>query len=193
MSTKVIMIGGRKRTGKGEATQYLKEIYESLGISVATVSIASTVKEIMADLFEVSVEDINKYKDNPKNFWVEVMQNGELTLQQTDFRRLLQLLGTDIRNKYLGKYFWIRLAVDKIKASKADIVLIDDWRFVFEYEEVLKEFSTRTLITRRDTGMVDSHESETALDNFVADFTVNNSGTLEEYRGALYKLQHLLR
>lgn len=191
--TKVIMIGGRKRTGKGVATASLKTMYESQGLSVATVSIASTVKEIIADLFEISEEDVDKYKNNPKNFWVEVMQNGELTLQQTDFRRLLQLLGTDIRNKYLGQYFWIRVAVDKIKSSKADIVLVDDWRFIFEYEEVLKEFPTRTLIIRRDTGIIDNHESETALDNFVADFTINNNKSLDEYQGKLYTIQHLLR
>jgi len=191
--TKVIMIGGKKRSGKGSATEYLKQLYETQGLTVAVVSIASTVKEIVAELFDISVENLDKYKNSPNQYWIEVMDKGQLTLSQTDFRRILQLLGTDIRNKYLGQNFWVRVAVDKITASKADIVLIDDWRFPFEYEEILKVFPTKTLIALRDTGTKDTHESETALDDFIADYTIRNSGTLEEYFAKLEKIQHLLR
>jgi molybdopterin-guanine dinucleotide biosynthesis protein len=191
--TKVVMIGGKKRSGKGSATEYLKKLYETQGFTVAVVSIASTVKEIIADLFGISVEDVEKYKNAPTKYWVEAMDTGQLTLHQTDFRRLLQLLGTDIRNKYLGQNFWVRVAVDKITATKADIVLVDDWRFPFEYEEVLKEFPTKTLIILRDSETKDTHSSETALDDFVADYTVRNSGTLEDFFIKLEKLQHLLR
>ena len=187
------MIGGKKRTGKGSGTEYLKKLYETQGLTVDVISIASTIKEIIADLFDISIEDVEKYKNTPNKYWVEVMDKGELTLHQTDFRVLLQRLGTDVRNKYLGQTFWVRLAVDKITASKADIVLIDDWRFPFEYEEILKVFPTKTLITLRDTGTKDTHESETALDDFIADYTVRNSGTLEEYFAKLEKIQHLLR
>lgn len=191
--TKVIMIGGKKRTGKGSGTEYLKKLYETQGLTVDVISIASTVKEILADLFDIKVTDVEKYKNDTTKYWVETMDKGQLTIHQTDFRRLLQLLGTDIRNKYLGQNFWVRVAVDKITASKADIVLIDDWRFPFEYEEILKVFPTKTLITLRDTGTKDTHESEIALDDFVADYTIRNSGTLEEYFAKLDKIQHLLR
>ena len=191
--TKVIMIGGKKRTGKGSGTEYLKKLYATQGLTVDVISIASTVKEIVAELFDISVENLDKYKNSPNQYWIEVMDKGQLTLSQTDFRRILQLLGTDIRNKSLGQNFWVRVAVDKITASKADIVLIDDWRFPFEYEEILKVFPTKTLITFRDTGTKDTHESETALDDFIADYTIRNSGTLEEYFAKLEKIQHLLR
>jgi len=187
--TKVIMVGGKKRSGKDTTASYIKDYLRLQGKTVEIVSLADPLKGIMALLFDTSVQEIDYYKNNPSKVWVEVLNRDNLVLQQTDFRRLLQLLGTECRDNYFGRNIWVNMAKNTILASRADYVIIPDLRFPFEYEGVLGDFDTKTIkITRDQAGVIDNHLSETGLDDFVADYSITNNGTIDELKDKLSKV-----
>lgn len=187
--SKVIMIGGKKRSGKDTTAAYIKEYLRLQGKTVEIISFADTLKGIMALLFDTSVQEIDYYKNNPSKVWVEVLNHDNLVLQQTDFRRLLQILGTECRDKYFGRNIWVDIAKGHILAARTDYVIIPDLRFPFEYEGVLSDFDTKTIkITRDQVGVIDNHLSEIGLDDFVADYSITNNGTIDELKDKLAKV-----
>ena len=95
-------------------------------------------------------------------------------------RTILQHIGTDIvRTK--KPTFWVDTAIDFLKMFKEnyDYVLIADCRFVNEVESYKPIFPTTSLRIHRpdfDNGLTQeqkSHASETALDDYSFDITIN--------------------
>lgn len=186
--SKVILLGGKKRVGKNTAESYLKEFLETQGFSVATVSFAEPLKDMVAMIFDVTVADVEYYKNNPNKTWIELINSNNQVVHQTDFRRVLQKFGTEVRNAYLGRNFWINLAKEKVLTSRADYVIISDWRFIHEAQEMLKDFDTKTIVIHKDTGVTDSHASEKELESFIPDYFVTNEGTLEQFQEKINKI-----
>lgn len=186
--SKVILLGGKKRTGKNTAEKFLKNYLETKGFSVATVSFAEPLKEMVAMIFDITLEDVEFYKNNPNKTWIELINSHNQVVAQTDFRRVLQKFGTEVRNAYLGRNFWVNLAKDKVTASRADYVIISDWRFIHEASEMMKDFDTKTIIINKDTGSVDTHASEKELETFIPDYQISNEGTLEQLEEKMFKI-----
>lgn len=103
---------------------------------------------------------------------------------------LLQWWGTDYRRNIFGETYWL----DRIEQAIYDIngdgttprVVIPDTRFPNEADACREWGGAYCEIWRpegptEDTGRDSSHISETALDNYKADFDINSTGTLEEY------------
>ncbi|WIC90176.1 deoxynucleoside monophosphate kinase [Arthrobacter phage VroomVroom] len=105
-------------------------------------------------------------------------------------RETLQRLGTDAI-RAIDDTFWIRAAVKAIDAIDGPVV-ITDVRFPNEADmiQALAGYTVRIERSLPDDG--DVHPSETALDNFVADFHVHNDGPLEDLQDhARYIADHV--
>lgn len=105
-------------------------------------------------------------------------------------RETLQRLGTDaIRS--IDDTFWIRAARQTIDQIDGPVV-ITDVRFPNEADMIQKLDGYTVRIERSLPDDGDAHPSETALDDFVADFHVHNDGPLEDLQGhARYIADHV--
>lgn len=114
-------------------------------------------------------------------------------------RSILQTVGTNLIRDRVDKDFWVKKFVERVHTdirtmteeywlSKGDIVLCSDVRFPNEIELVhslLPDDKVISIKVERNTGIVDTHLSETALDGYGCfDFVVENNGTLEEFKSS---------
>lgn len=163
---RVILISGKARHGKDTVAAYMKETLERCGYKVLITHYADLVKYICTTFFGW---------DGKKD------EKG---------RHLLQYIGTDVVRANDPDY-WVRFVYEIAKLFKDewDYMIVPDARFPNEistFEE--SEFDTvhiRVVRENFEDGMTDeqrNHASETALDNYSSDETIENNGTLDELR-----------
>lgn len=180
MSNKVILIKGKKRAGKDTTAKILKEFLADLTLTVEIMSFADPMKQIIATTFGITKEQLESYKNDEDLLYVE---DSFEYFDITDFRQILQRFGTEAMKPIFGDDVWVELTKKKIKESKADIVIIPDWRFPIEYYGLLGEgLKIQSIEVRNNRAEIanDTHSSENALDDFKCDFIVENHGTLED-------------
>jgi len=151
----LIGVSGKKRTGKNTVANLIKTLTNS---SVEEFAFAQDLKLELANLLKVKVTDIEASKDT--------------------YRGLLQALGV-YRREFNGPDYWINKCFLRVYRSNAEVCIITDVRFPNELSAVQASGGI-VLRVCRDTGLNDTHESETALDgqrDF--DHIIINSGSLE--------------
>lgn len=169
---KVILISAKAQHGKDTSALILKEIYEAKNKRVLITHYADLLKYICRTFFN----------------W-----NGE----KDDYgRTLLQQVGT---NTVCAKQpdFWVDFIISILNLfnDSWDVVIIPDCRFVNEIEKMRANFDTTLIRVIRpdfDNGLSEiqkQHLSETALDNFDFDHIVYNTGSLEDLKNKLSKLE----
>ena len=169
---KVILISAKAQHGKDTSASILKEIYEAKNKRVLITHYADLLKYICKTFFN----------------W-----NGE----KDDYgRTLLQQVGT---NTVCAKQpdFWVDFIISILNLfnDSWDVVIIPDCRFVNEIEKMRANFDTTLIRIIRpdfDNGLSEiqkQHLSETALDNFDFDHIVYNTGSLEDLKNKLSKLE----
>ncbi len=161
---RIIAISGKARHGKDTAASILKEKLESEGYKVLVTHYGDLLKHICRSFFGW---------DGGKD------EAG---------RHILQYVGTDVI-KEIQPDFWVDFIVDVLRffPSEWDYVLIPDCRFPDEISG-LKSAGfdvTHLRVIRKNfesplSAEQQKHSSETALDNYVPDYCIENSGTKEE-------------
>lgn len=165
---KVILINGKKRSGKDYLAKMLKLELEQQNKTVEIMSYADPIKEILADTFNISVELIDEYKNNFQAIDVA----GENLL---NFRELLQRFGTEAMKKQFGDDVWVNLLKGKINISTAEYILISDFRFLCE--DISEGFNVTTVnVINKDIIAEDEHSSENELNDYNFDITLDNTG-----------------
>ncbi len=133
----------------------------------------------------------------------KVPRSGPMT-----HRELLQVMGTDIFRERVYNNIWAELPFKKKwekykdddygfdECIRTNVVLIADCRFINEVTETLKNGGMVIRVVR-ETGHVDAHPSETALDGYDWNqpnhFVVNNNGTLNDLRDTAKSLAELIK
>lgn len=171
---KIILVSGKKRVGKDTFSKTLKGELQTACISSNIFAFAEPVKQIMAKTFQVSLEDLDAYKNS-----------GDLIRfphKLTSFRELIQNFGTEAMQETFGKDVWVNVLREKIRNSDADIIIISDFRFLHEDLRNLKEFkdSCISVLVYNDNdkhrdAIEDSHISENALKDYAFDYKINNT------------------
>lgn len=168
---KVVCISGKARSGKDTTAQILKEQLESEGNAVLIIHYADYLKFICKNYFG----------------W-----NG---LKDEVGRHMLQYVGTDVV-RAMDENFWVNKVIELLKlfGHNYDYVLIPDARFPNEIESMKSEFQTFSIrVYRNGLNMSDetkNHESETALDNYVFDYKIENFGSKEDLFNAIIDVKH---
>lgn len=175
----VIMIGHRARQGKDTAAAILHGLIPNSEI----MSFAEPLKQIIADTFDVSVAQLEKWKNDGRKVGHHYMYDAESV--QT-YRNILQRFGTEAMKKQFGEAVWADLMVQRIYSSKAGVIIIPDFRFRIEWATVaVQPLRVETVQIVRDGGGKDNHASETELDGFAYGYTVENTGTLDDLKQKL--------
>ena len=148
---KVILLCGKARSGKGTASNILKEKLENNGHKVCEIQVMRTVKGYVKDYFN----------------W-----DGN---EDTKPRKLLQELGYDIIRVKLNKpnFHLDRLSEDiEILSNMFDIFIVNDIRLPEEITYLKNKFSTISIgISIKDyisplNTNEEAHITEHALDNY---------------------------
>ena len=171
MTKHVIQLIGQARSGKDWTAEKLKLYYESIGESVEVLSYATPLKQITAELFGISLKQLDEYKNNQQNVSVKAYDYN-LLLFATDFRTILQRIGNEAIKPIFGDNVWAKLMQQSINSSTADIIIIPDCRFQTE----LALIGGVTLrIVNNALPEPSNHASEIELVDIQTDYTLDNT------------------
>lgn len=176
MKPLVIQLLGFARAGKDWTASQFKAYFESQGKSVEIMSYAAPMKRIAATLFDITLEQLDNYKNHPLEYVIDITQLSEfkvpVDIHNTNFRRFLQLLGNDAIKPIFGDNVWAKLAKANIDKSTADVIIIPDCRFTVELNEV---GGTTVRIVNNSLPPPMSHPSELELLNYVTHYYLDNT------------------
>ena len=170
---KLILVSGKKRSGKDYSTSLLAGSLRSRGYSVEVKSFAEPMKQIMSVIFGVSLGTIETAKNEPHNFPIVMTQsNTEANVVRfsTDMRQILQRFGSEAMKPIFGDDVWVRLMDQYVQSSSADFIIVPDFRFLIE--NIPSATTIRIKCNLAESA--DQHVSEIELDDFVFDYVLNN-------------------
>jgi hypothetical protein len=169
---------------------------------------AKKLKQITCILTGCSMQDLES-QDFKNSLLSPEWKGGHCTFSHSTYRDILQKLGTEVMRDSLHSNVWVNamyadytpiglhnrdyVGPMSIREPKSDSVypnwVITDMRFPNELEAV-KERGGITIRVNRDNGtrevsMINSHSSETALDNANFDYTIHNDGDLSELKASV--------
>lgn len=158
---KLILLAGIKHSGKSTLAKQ---------INAEVLSFAAPFKELLRDCGVLTTLQAFG-DDNDKNTLTNVQASDMPDFIQRKYgldprsfltaRQVMQYFGNDIC-KMFGKNVWVNHMITRIGRSKADLIVIDDFRF-FGLENNLP-FPNRTIyLDRKDVIKIDGHESENAV------------------------------
>lgn len=197
--TKYITISGKKQTGKSLSAELLQDYLYDNGYSTRVVSFADPLKAMCVEILGLTSGGVYG-TDKEKNELCHIMWDGlpmEIRLKYSNNhilagdgiqdplprsgpmtnREVLQVIGTDIF-RALYHDVWA-LAPFRREWGEYDYVIIADCRYPNEVEATLKHKGI-VLRLERETGLVDTHVSENALDNYKFENVYSNNGTIED-------------
>jgi hypothetical protein len=166
--TKILLIAGAKGSGKDYTAQLIKEELNSLGYSVAIDHFARPMKEILSTTLGVSIDTFNKMKNNKTMLWTKD-EFGNFS-ELVDCRTVIQKFGSEAMKPIFGDCVWSKLFWET-PSPEVDFMLVPDFRFPIEYKDL---DHVKILKVESNKGKPDNHDSETSLNDFEFDFTVNN-------------------
>jgi hypothetical protein len=191
MTAPLIGMIGRRRSGKDSVAETLVSEF-----GYARVAFADPLKEAaltVDPIVGVRVTDAIPHALRLSTVVDEIGWEAAKDSYPTEARgTALQRLGDAVRN--LDADFWVRAAMSRVTASDAPVI-VTDCRFPNEAEAIRLAGGIIVRVVRpgavADPG-VDSHPSETALDDYPEDFYVDNSGTLDELAADVRELLGLI-
>lgn len=186
----IVGITGKKRAGKDTLAGL---IAAELDVPVTTIAFADPLKEAL-EILNPTI---------PLNYAIDGMSlRGHTDLQTVigqvgweqakdkypEVRRLMQTFGSDVIRHLFDQDFWVNELIKNVRDYKMlhgdnAVVIVPDVRFPNE----AKVTDLLIRVVRDGTGG-DAHASETALDGYPADFTVDNNGTHEDLQKSAVRL-----
>lgn len=196
--TKFIGFAGHKQVGKDLSAKMVTTLFEHNGLHVATTSFATVLKNMCVNILGLKKEGVFgtdaeknaashiKWDDMPHEIRIKYSNDQKFLIDEflpkprSGFmtnREVLQIMGTDIFRK-LYPNVWTD-SLFRQDWSNYDYVLVPDVRF--PNEALAIEQNDGILIRiERETGLQDSHISETALDGYDFKNRIVNNGSLQE-------------
>lgn len=171
----IIGVNGFKGAGKDEIANYLVSKY---GFEKA--SFAALLKQSVANLFDISLEDIEAWKNSPA-MKVKIVgpsfpaARDIKTHSEMTFRNFLQRYGTEAHRDVFGYEFWVDNLMKSLDVEK-DYV-IPDARFDNELKAV-RSFSGYNWMVERPGYVGEDHASEIAPHPDLIDYYISNHGSI---------------
>jgi hypothetical protein len=189
----IIGFTGVKGSGKDTCGQFLVETYE-----FTRVAFADRLKEAVAILFDISVENVDDYKDDAGGTLprVQVILDiaSKVTLHPSieyvySWREFLQRFGTEMGRNTFGKNFWIDQWENYLyqNSIRDDNIVVTDVRFQNEVERIQTMGGTIVEVTRPGYEP-DGHESEHPLPRMLIDSQIENNGTIDDLKVDVFEL-----
>ena len=176
----IIGLSGFAGSGKDEVAKILVEEHE-----FARAAFADPIRQFLTEINPMVNEHFNLQSAIDVVGWDNAKKSPEI-------RRLMQDLGVGAR-KLFGEDFWIKqLWEDLAETPTIYHVVISDVRFINEAEAIKKVNGKVIRVVRPGVDAVNSHVSETELDDYAFDTKILNMGTLDDLRSTVRKLMESL-
>ena len=181
----IIQIGGFKRSGKDTISKMIANHYQSKGKLVDILHYADPIKEHIYKLFNISLKQLDEFKNSKKELWS--FDNYDNAYKVTDFRNLLTSTGDSFKSIF-GDDIFLRLMLEKIEKSEADIIIIPDFRFAVEHipNAVTIRINNYDIINDTD------HPSETELIDFDFDMSIDNTNYSQNQEEVSYYCEQMI-
>ena len=181
----IIQIGGFKRSGKDTISKMIANHYQSKGKLVDILHYADPIKEHIYKLFNISLKQLDEFKNSKKELWS--FDNYDNAYKVTDFRDLLTSTGDSFKSIF-GDDIFLRLMLEKIEKSEADIIIIPDFRFAVEHipNAVTIRINNYDIINDTD------HPSETELIDFDFDMSIDNTNYSQNQEEVSYYCEQMI-
>lgn len=174
-----------QRVGKSTAAEYLAEKYKFQRINMKDALIAE-MKEKFPDLLrEICIEEGLYFVWGGICTVLDSHIDELFKLKPPIMRALMQNYGTEVRRGDNPNYWTEKWKIAYAKLHPANVV-VDDVRFMEEYEAVKSMGGIIVRLTRPDILSGGTHESETEQDQIEADYTIEcEQGNLQKLYTAL--------
>lgn len=170
----IIQLLGQARSGKDWTAEQLKQLFEAKGMAVSVKSYAAPMKRIAAKLFDISLEELDRFKNNPNHYSIwACVPSTHAVLNHFNFRVFLQRLGNDAVKPEFGDAVWADLMMISIAKSDADVIIITDCRFTVELDSFPQATTIRVINSTLPTPMNHASELETA--DYQTTYTIDNT------------------
>lgn len=163
----IIGMHGRLQAGKDTAMERLARLIAPS--PVVHVSYARKLKESVAALFDISLEDIENWKTDAA-FLVKVGYAGEHGVYHMPFRNFLQRYGTEAHRDVFGEDFWLDQALPLDRDYSDALYVVTDARFPNELKRI-KDLGGTTVRIDGPLEFSGEHRSEVAQE---CDFVIDN-------------------
>ena len=165
----LIGISGHKQVGKDTACAIIQREFPMIH-----KSFGKQLKVVAASLLGCDYKDFESEDFKNKKSIIRKESGGYYTN-----REILQLLGTDV-GRTISPDMWIDLAFKGY--TDKDSWIFTDVRFPNE-AKAIKDRGGKLIRIERNTGLVDTHISETALDDYKDwDLVIDNNGTKNDLK-----------
>lgn len=169
----IVAFNGIKHSGKSTALEYLRD---SCGF--VEVSFARPLKDSVAALLGITVEEIEEWKNDPSCTITLTRPNGMRSSQT--MREFLQWYGTQAHRDIpeFGRNVWVDMA--EAKMDPDGLIVVGDCRFDNEAAVVHRCGGKVIRIVRDEVVTGDEHESEIGISPENIDLELDNNGTIED-------------
>lgn len=161
----IVLIGGKKRAGKNYVAENLLRLKPGYKI----MAFADILKDIVCKTFDLDRRKLEGLKNLESKI---SYRDGNRYVQFTNFRLILQRLGTNALRPLLGDDIFAKLTYAEIKRQGFKDIIISDFRFKSEYEYMCTQDNVLTINVLG--GVSDNHPSEHDLDDFSFDCVIDN-------------------
>lgn len=197
--TVFLAFSGKKQVGKDTSMAIAKEMLEAAGRTVQFGAFAEPLKDkVCIDILGLDRSKVygsNEDKDSLSHLkWDTLPLDIRIKYSKVTrgprsgfmtYREVMQVVGTDIFRKMLYDLVWAEAPFRR--QFNADVVILVDLRF--PNEKVSTEEHGGVIIRlERKTGLVDDHESETALDGYAFKYHYHNDGSLDDLKSFIRKV-----
>ena len=172
----IYLFTGKAQSGKNYIARELNKALTSEHKTVLELSFAYKLKSFISTLFDMPIEEVDKWKLNEQPF----------TANGTTMREVLQRFGTDIIRKHVDKDYWIKFVATRIVNTDYNYYLITDYRFPNELDVIdyiklydlynLTDYNVKVVkVINNSTIKSSKHESELLTDVIDADIIIDNT------------------
>lgn len=172
----IYLFTGKAQSGKNYIARELNKALSSEHKTVLELSFAYKLKSFISTLFDMPIEEVDKWKLNEQPF----------TANGTTMREILQRFGTDIMRKHVDKDYWIKFVATRIVNTDYNYYLITDYRFPNELDVIdyiklydlynLTDYNVKVVkVINNSTIKSSRHESELLTDVIDADIVIDNT------------------
>lgn len=200
----LIGLNGFKQAGKDTAAEHLIDQY-----GFERRAFADHLKELFAAFFDIPVEWIDQYKNDPTCKVAIGWENKpELTpinapdrmwspMVSMTLREGLKRMGTEMMREKHNYDFWVDYLLpplaDTMKTFQGDKnTIITDTRFENELMRI-KDWGGVNIRIERSGIMGEDHGSEQTPPSYLIDLVITNDGTIEELHKNMDAVYHSLR
>ena len=187
-----IALIGHARSGKDALAAELRRshAYTRVAFADPLKAMLLRIDPIIGDALDITQEYLHLAEYVSAYGWEEA-KNG-----YPEVRRVLQSAGQAQRET--DEFYWIKRAVEKIEAARrwSLPMVVTDCRYRAEADVLSALDFTMVRVVRPASGLVGAlarHASETELDDYVEDITLENNGSLEDWQATARELVERLR